>query len=251
MEIDILRKLGLTDNEITVYLSLLSIGQTTTGPLVKKARIPSSKIYQILDSLIERGITSYIMDGKVKKFRVNVPSSLRHLLDLKESELEKTKQELEKVLPSLENEFLSEKIDYGVEVFEGLRGIKSFYDNTLEMCKSKEEMYTIGYPMLASQLLNAYFRDYHRRVAKKGILVRVLYDYDTWFSKKREARKHAEQRYLPRGIDTPAFIHIFRDYVGIIVVTEKQKTCIVIKNKEVADSYMLYFNLLWKLGRKT
>jgi hypothetical protein len=32
MNTDILRKLGLDSNEIRVYLSLLEIGQTTTGP---------------------------------------------------------------------------------------------------------------------------------------------------------------------------------------------------------------------------
>lgn len=86
---------------------------------------------------------------------------------------------------------------------------------------------------------------------KRGLQAKILYDYDSWFAKKREARPHAEQRYLPKKIHTPAFIHIFRDYVGIMVVTEEQKICIVIKNKEVADSYKQYFELLWRQAHKT
>ena len=112
-------------------------------------------------------------------------------------------------------------------------------------------MYTIGYPALASSLLNAYFKEFHKKLATKNIRGKVLYDYETWFAKKREPRPHAEQRYLPKGIATPAFIHIFRDHVGIMVVTEKQKLCILIKNREVWDSYIHYFELLWKLGKKT
>ena len=160
------------------------------------------------------------------------------------------KSELETALPSLESEYEAEKTEYRVELFEGLRGIKSVYDISFDQLKKGEEMYTIGYPVLASQLLNAYFKEFHKKLAKKGIVAKILYDYDTWFSKKREPRPHAEQRYLPKGIKTPAFIHIFKDHIGIMVVTEKQKLSIFIKNKEVADSYIHYFNLLWRVGRE-
>ncbi|VVC03996.1 HTH-type sugar sensing transcriptional regulator TrmB [Candidatus Bilamarchaeum dharawalense] len=250
MIVEILRKLGLNRHEIDVYLALLEIGQTTSGPLVKKTRIPSSKIYHILGGLIEKGLVGYLHYGGVKHFRVNKPLALRHLLDLKEQELSGLKSELETALPSLESEYEAEKTEYRVELFEGLRGIKSVYDISFDQLKKGEEMYTIGYPVLASQLLNAYFKEFHKKLAKKGIVAKILYDYDTWFSKKREPRPHAEQRYLPKGIKTPAFIHIFKDHIGIMVVTEKQKLSIFIKNKEVADSYIHYFNLLWRVGRE-
>jgi sugar-specific transcriptional regulator TrmB len=251
MDLEILRNLGLSGNEIKVYLTLLQTGQTTTGPLVKKTGIPSSKIYHVLDGLTEKGLVGYLVHGGMKKFRPNRPIVLRHLLDIRENELGALKKELESALPYLEKEFHAEKSDYKVELLEGTRGIKTVYDIALGLMESGEEMYTIGYPLLASEIFNAYFREYHDRIAKKGLRAKILYDYDTWFSKKREPRPHADQRYLPKNVRTPAFIHIFRDYVGIMVVTGGQKLSILIKNKEVADSYLQYFLLLWKLGKKT
>lgn len=251
MDLEILRKLGLNESEIKVYLALLEIGQTTTGPLVKKTGIPSSKIYHILSSLIENGLVGYLMHGGVKLFRPNRPLALRHLLDLKEREMETAKSELEASLPKLEKMFLSEKREYKVELLEGLRGIKTIYDISYDLATKGDEMYTMGYPMLASELLNAYFQKFHAKMAAKGLKAKILYDYDTWFGKSRESRPHAEQRYLPKGIKTPAFIHIFREHIGIMVVTEEQKFSVFIKNKEVADSYIQYFHLLWKMGKKT
>lgn len=251
MDISLLTKLGMTDKEIRVYLALLSLGKTKSGQVVKKTGIPSSKIYHILNSLIEKGLVGYIIQGKVKWFHASKPAALRHLIDVKEEEVTQTRKELENIMPSLEAEFAAEKRDQYVEILEGLRGIKSLYEHSLQLCSEGETMYTVGYPVLASQLLNAYFKDYHKRLVKRGLRAKILYDYDAWFVKKREPRPYAEQRYLPKGIHTPAFIHIFRDFVGIMVVTEKQKTCIVIKNKEVAESYMQYFNLLWKFGKRT
>lgn len=245
-----LRKIGLSDAEIKAYLALLELGQTTTGPIVKKSGIPSSKIYHLLGSLSDKGLVGHIVHGKVKKFRANNPVILRHVLDLREKETNELREQLEQTIPSLENLFTSDKSEHKIEIFEGLRGIKSIYDFTLKVCGKGEILYTVGYPLLASQLLHAYFKDYHKRMAKKGLGGKILYDYDTWFAKKREARPHSEQKYLPKGIHTPAFIHIFDEYVAIMVVTEQQKISILIKNDKVAKSYRQYFDLLWKLGKK-
>jgi sugar-specific transcriptional regulator TrmB len=245
MNTEILRKLGLSQNEIKTYLALLSLGKTTTGPLVKRTGIPSSKIYSTLDSLVEKGAVGFVVQGKMKLFSANRPEVLGHLIDLKEQDLEQTKREFESVLPSLAAEYAAEKQTYGVEMLEGVRGIKSVYDFSLGLLQAGDCMYTMGYPVLASELLDAYFRDYHRKLGQKKLVAKIIYDYDTWFAKKRAPRPHAEQRYLPKGIHTPGFIHIVKDYVAIMVVTEKQKTAILIKNKEVAESYLQYFNLIW------
>lgn len=250
MVVELLSKLGLSQKEIEVYLALLEIGQTKTGPLVKKTRIPSSKIYHVLGTLIDKGLVGSLQHGGVKLFKANPPMVLRHLVERKENELKALNQKLEDALPSLEQEFLMEKPDYNVEILEGLRGIKSVYDLTLDLTGKGEEMCTIGYPLLASTLLNAYFKEYHKKLAKKRVHARILYDHDTWFGKKRAKRPHAKQKYLPKGIHTPAFVHIFKGHIAIMVVTEKQKLCILIKNKEVSESYQQYFDLLWKTGKQ-
>lgn len=250
METKILQNLGLTPPEIRVYLGLLNLGKTTTGPLIKKSDVPSSKIYGVLDTLVEKGIVGCVIEGKMKYFNANRPDILEHLIELKEEELKKTKDAFGAILPKLRSEFEAEKHTYSIEVLEGLRGIKAVYDLSLEITKHGDTMYTVGYPLLASQLLNAYFKEYHKKIAEKNINAKIIYDYDTWFLKKREERPHAEQRYLPKGIHTPGFIHIAKEYVAIMVVTEKQKTAILIKNKEVAESYIQYFNLIWKVSIK-
>lgn len=251
MDSELLKKLGLNSNEIRVYLALLRLNQSQTGEIIKESSVPSSKIYSTLDSLISKGLTSYITKGKIKIFRPNNPAVLRNLIQIKEKETLELKEKLENSLPSLVKRFETEKPTYKTEIFEGLRGIKEFYDYSLNLVQKGEWMYTIGYPPLASELLNAYFVDFHKRKDRKEIWSKVLFDYDTWFMKKRETRRYALQRYLPKGIHTPAFIHIFGDYVGIMVITPDQKTCIAIKNKEVADSYREYFELLWNQAKET
>jgi sugar-specific transcriptional regulator TrmB len=250
MDTDLLKKLGLNSNEIRVYLSLLKLGQTSTGKLIKESRVPSSKIYISLENLISKGLASYIMKGKVRLFRPSNPSVLLSLVETMQKEVNELKEKLNSEMPTFMKRFEQDKPAYNAEIFEGLRGIKEFYDLSLNILERGEWMYTLGYPPMASELLNAYFVDFHKKKDRKGVCSKVLFDYDTWFMKKREKRRYALQRYLPRGMHTPAFVHIFRNYIGIMVITEDQKTCIVIKNKEVADSYREYFELLWKIAKE-
>jgi len=41
----ILEKIGLTKNEVKIYLKLLELGLTTSGAIIKKTGIHNSKVY--------------------------------------------------------------------------------------------------------------------------------------------------------------------------------------------------------------
>ena len=120
------------------------------------------------------------------------------------------------------------------------------FDMSLHESKKGDTCYAFGYPPYASVLFDDYWRNYYRQCDKKGIYRKVIYDYSAWFLKKREKRKMTQSRYLPKGILTPTWAFIFGDKVATVIVTEEQKVCFLVQNKSVAESYIQYFNLLWK-----
>ncbi len=250
----ILKEMGLTEGEVKVYLALLNLGKSTAGPITKEAKVSPSKIYDILARLLEKGIINYSIEGKIRFYKVMpLIQLLSFLKEKKESfdmALEAQERQLEKVIPELEAKRLSKKEEEYAEIYEGIRGIKAFFDLSLIECQRGDELCVVGYSKIASQIFNAYFKEYNKKRAKKGIIAKVIFDYDAWFGKKREKRKLAYYRYLPKTMKTPAFIYIFKDRVGTIIITENQKLCFMIKNKEVAESYKHYFNLVWKSAIK-
>jgi len=54
MDISPLKEAGLTEGEIRVYLALLELGLSTSGPILEKSGITKSIIYRILDKLIKK-----------------------------------------------------------------------------------------------------------------------------------------------------------------------------------------------------
>lgn len=101
MNIEVLRGIGLTEGESKVYLALLGLGQTTTGPIVKKAGVTTSKSYKILSRLEEKGLVSHVFKSKVKYFKAAPPPKVLDLIKKKQEELEQRRWEVEKKMPEL------------------------------------------------------------------------------------------------------------------------------------------------------
>ncbi|MDO8427808.1 MAG: helix-turn-helix domain-containing protein, partial [Candidatus Diapherotrites archaeon] len=178
MNESLLNDLGLTHGEARVYLSLLNLGPSKVGLIVKKSNVASSKVYAILDKLIQKGLVSYIFQGKLKVYSAANPLRLLDYAEELKDKVDETKIQLEKILPLLESKFLATRADYHAEIFEGLRGIRNFFDLSKKDLKKGEVLYTLGYTQEASSLFSGYFKEYHRWKAKQKVLSRVIFTYD-------------------------------------------------------------------------
>ena len=102
MDETLLEKLGLTKGEIKVYLALNKLSESTVGPIGKESKVSKSKIYDILDKLIEKGLVGYVVKSGTKYFLANDPHLILEYIERKENELDKTKKEVvTEVLPQL------------------------------------------------------------------------------------------------------------------------------------------------------
>jgi len=248
MDIELLGKIGLSKGESRAYVTLIKLGRSSVGGIIKQGKISRSKIYEVLERLKEKGLVSQVTEGKIKKFNAITPNRLHEFLDLQKKKIEEKNEELQKIIPEL-NAMQKRPTDGSAEILFGPRGIKAFFD--MSLYENNEEILVLGYSKEASLYFHAYFRAYHKDRIKRKISGRVIYDYETWFLKNRGKRKYVQQRYLPKGMKTPAFVYIFKDIVGTIVFTKQQKLCFMIKDEEVAKSYRTYFNMLWKHSVKT
>jgi len=249
MNLEILERIGLTKSESRAYMVLLKSGTVGVGDIIKDAHISRSKIYDVLNRLIEKGLVSSIKEGKKNRFNAIPPKRLHEFIENKKKDLEETEKELNSIILILDK--IPKKSEVNAEILSGPRGIRAFFDMSIYNNQKKEEILVLGYSKEASQYFHAYFREYHKERTRKKIHGRVIYNYETWFLKDREKRKYVEQRYLPKGFANPTFIYIFGDSVGTIVFTKEQKLCFMIKNKIIAESYKNYFNMLWKQSINT
>src|SRR3989344_5016411 len=141
MDTDALRKIGLTENEIKIYLNLLKTGLSTAYDIGKKTGIYRVHVYDKLEQLMDKGLVTHVYMGAKKYFQATHPSKIKQYLEDKKHELTNEEHEVNKIIPELEAMMNIPKEDTFVEVFRGLEGIKYFLKDII---KTKKEVLITG-----------------------------------------------------------------------------------------------------------
>ncbi|MBD3354957.1 hypothetical protein GF361_03150 [Candidatus Woesearchaeota archaeon] len=247
---DVLSEIGLTKSEIAVYFALLEIGSSTTGPIIKKAKIASGKAYLILDKLIEKGLVTYAIKSGVKYYQAKDPERLLDYLKEKEIQLKKKEKQLETVIPKLKSQYKEIAYKPVAEVFEGVKGFKTLLEEELKQLKRGDTINLTGVPKTALEKFQGYLLYWNKKRIKAGIKMKIIYNHDCKrLARKRDKMPLTEVKYMKESLETPAWTAVFKDYVTIKNV-QATPVCFLIKNKETADSYKKYFNMLWKIATK-
>ena len=241
-----LEKIGLTPGESKVYLALLKIGQTKTGPLIKQAKVSSSKVYKILDRLIENGLVGTITQQKTKYFSPMSPKRIIDYIEEKEKTLEKEKQEIKQLLPQLEKQQKQEKEK--TEIYQGFKAVTNLFKNLLEELKQKEEYFVIGATYKEILGLREFFYKHHNERSKKKITLNMIANQEEKGKLEPTTTKLAKIKYLPKELAPNMEVVIYKE-TTLIIIWKTNPTGLLIQGKETAENFKQYFNTLWKISK--
>ena len=164
MKIEAFKELGLTGNEGKVYDALVKHGKMGSIEISSRAGVSYGRIYDILNSLISKGLVKVIPD-KTKKFVSTDPEAFLKLVEKKESFLQEIKQEIKEM-----KKFYDKESDVLV-VAEGDKGFWKIVD---EMNNTKEYAYDVKW---VSKIRPESFANVKKDMKKK-IDLRILARYD-------------------------------------------------------------------------
>ncbi|MEK6825568.1 MAG: helix-turn-helix domain-containing protein [Nanoarchaeota archaeon] len=243
-----LRQLGLSENEIKLYLALLQGGSATAYDLGKKTGIYRVHVYDKIENLMNKGLVTHIYRGAKKYFQAIAPAALRQVLEDKKNILHTQEQEIETLIPLLEQRAHTSQEDTHVEVFKGVEGLKHFLKDII---KTKKEVLVTGiddakYQEALPIFMEQYFRDLRIYKIKERIL--TLQKKDVFQFDKKTAPT-TEYRYLEEKQFNPANTFIYGSKV-VLVSWGTPVTAVMIENAGVAATYKGHFEVLWKISAK-
>ncbi|MBI3033323.1 hypothetical protein HYY69_07645 [Candidatus Woesearchaeota archaeon] len=246
----LLSQLGLSQNEIKVYFGLLTLGTTTTTPLVRAVKIPISKIYPTLEKLLHKGLVSYIIKNNVKYFQATDPEKLLELIGNKQKDLLQQKQQLEKLIPQLKLKQQETPEKEEATIYEGIKGLETVYDDLLRSMEKGDEYYVINlHPQDNYQRYQLFYRKYHMKRDAKGVHVHIL----THTSQKKLAKTifkglhHCSLRFTSEAL--PSSMLIYKNKVATLLLRE-DPVIIVVESQQNTQQYKHFFQTLWKQGKK-
>ena len=245
-----LMSLGFTEGESKAYIAMIETGSSTVGPIAKKSGVSYSKIYEVLQRLIDKGVVSFIVKGKMKYYQAIKPELLYKFLDRQITEIENNKEKLKKIVPELEKHFKSSDEKHEAEIFVGFKGLRTAYEKMYNGLKKGEEglFLYVTKNDFAKEVDDFYLTlaPYYRKIGIKfkgiGTKEWAKSDYP------KQTKSFIEARWV--DFPLPGNVDIYKDYLMQITWSKLKPIAVLIQNKEVAENYTNYFNEIWKVAKK-
>lgn len=241
MDKEILKELGLTNNEVEVYLVLLQQGSISVNEVAERAGLHRQAVYDALDRLLEKGFVSFVMRGGKKHFQGVQPERVIDFLKEKE-------EKFRTILPELVNLTKLPREDTFVEVFKGKSAVKSLYRGVIkEFEKGAKEVLIAGvnerdFVEEDRLALAQYLRAVQRFKSKERVLVN---EGETYFVEGPQTA----YRWIPKENFSPTPMFVYGDKWAVLI-WGNPSYLVVIENKNLAEAYRRQFNLLWQISKK-
>jgi len=248
MEIDttILEDIGLTRGQIKIYLSLLELGQTTSGPIIKKSKLQNSVVYNALNQLIQIGLISFVLKGKRKHFNATNPKFLINFIEDK-------KEKIEQLVPKLIIKQNIQKHKQEAQVYIGWKGIYNAFNHILEVLPKGSEYigFAAGFDQQYTKESRQFFREFQKKRVNKRYKIKLIANESTRIQTEKYEyyKKFGKPEY--RFVDgfAPVGVIIFRENV-LNVAFENNPIAVIITSKQISDTYRKFFNEMWRIAKK-
>jgi sugar-specific transcriptional regulator TrmB len=244
----VLQEVGFSEKEEIVYNVLLNSGQLGIGAILKQVPYKRGDLYNILYDLRDKGVIEQTIKNSRINFKLKDPYSLVQYVEQQKNRAEQASSIVDAVLPELCEKYnlLSEKPS--VTYLEGNEGIQKVYD-MVNNSGDKENLLMRSIFDNDDPEEQALIDKQKAKQRELGIKTRFLSPL-TEKTKKRIYEDDAfflvERRIMQKSrFSLPAQIRIWANTVAIISM-RKTKIITVIENKDIADTFRIIFEYMWK-----
>jgi sugar-specific transcriptional regulator TrmB len=244
MDITILKKLGLSEKELTVYLKLLEHGPISVRSLSEIAKINRGTAYEILKDLQAKGLASYYNDETKQKFVAEDPEQLNRIVGQEENRVLWLKENIGSLIPELRSIRSKSDNQPVTKLYEGDAGIRAILNDLLDTLKADEEKeYYVYSAKDASSDINRAFPSFTEERKKKKIYVKAIS-----LAQGGGTNGLDERRWLGTDDQSATFIIIYHGKCAFISRDKKGSPVgILIENQMIYNTQKTIFHSLWKL----
>lgn len=242
-----LAEVGLSKNEIRVYLTVLKLGETGIGKIENASGLHRQIIYNAARALQDKNL---LVIKEIRGRRVFAIDNPRALQRFAEWRLDLAKG-LVSDLFAMAN--ISRQADR-VRSFKGVRGVHQYYLESIERQSNNSLIKILG--VNSSRYFEIFkkeeapFQVFERiRLASKIKIHLLLFGAREEEIKLNKERKYLELKTLQDNIVAPMDIMIWQNHVGMLFYSN-EPYILDITGQEITGGFISYFEALWKRAEK-
>jgi len=232
----ILQDFGLGKNEVQIYLTLLKLGSASASEISQKTKIHRINIYDLLEKLQQRGLVSYVIMGKRKHYESVDP---KKILEIEEERRNKIKS----IIPELSSQRSLTQMPQEATIFKNKKGIRNILE---DITRSKTEVLLFASGWGFKENFPEYYDIWHERLKLNKVKIKTLISNKL---KDIEIPESLQYKFLPSEFIFPSTTVVYEDKT-FIIMWSAQPIGILIRGKEISNSYKQFFELLWKTAKK-
>jgi len=239
MKVEELTNIGLTKNQAATYFEILKHPGESAGKIAKNLSIDRSFTYGIINSLIDKGLVSYITKDNARLYYASDPENL-----LKDFEEKKSK--IKEIVYELKNIKDKSKTENSVLVYEGKAGLKAFVKDILE----SDNILTFGGggSLNLFETLKYEYPYYLKKIKEKRIKGKLLTSPKNKQILEKMYAKSKVKIETFEGLESGVSFSIFKNKLSIYSAEEKPLV-IIIENEDISKAFKNYFNLVWNFAK--
>lgn len=234
-----LKKIGLTENEILVYLFLIEHNPSSPAQISLNINIKRTNIYYILNKLLEKGLIEKVKISNKTAYIPQDPYALVQYIDNKKKIAQNT-------ISLIKTIYTRNKNQPKIKFYNGWQQVKNIY---LESLKSNE-IFGIGSLTKFERIDKTFFKKYNTKIKQRKI---IFHDLITTSSEKnaKKIKDLITHLYSYKKIpvddeDLPTDILIWDDKIALITFSEPIFGSII-TNKDLTKTFKTLFYILKKL----
>lgn len=240
---DLLKYVGLDENESKVYLALLDLGPSNISAIAKKARVYRPVLYKLLPVLEGSGIISQVVKKKRHLYAAESPEKLKQLFDV-------ASKTFDSALPDLMRMYIPKGKQPVIKFFEGQSGIARAFEDFATSLKPGSVYYRYSAIRKPHGRKSNYLPQNYDALMKvksktaKGYILGNKLIADT--QRKENSTQGQIWKIIPSSLD--AFSHNMTQQIyenKVAYIDYNSNSAFIIENKEFAEFQKSIFKLFW------
>jgi len=228
---------------------LLTLQEAQTGRLCKETKIASSNIYNILDSLIKKGLVNFRIQNNIKVFMSSNPEVLNDLFLEKQKSIETERQQIQSLVKKLKTQKIQEEPQSNYKYYEGISGIKGMWHEINSQLNKNSEERIYGAKKEGYKMLVGFYNEHHKIRNKLDVKAKILFPIEDKELADKRKDKNTEVKF--NSLKNEAEWGVVDDVVYIQHNLTKNPRGFLIKDKVFSETFKQVFEQIWKTAKSS
>lgn len=234
-----LMALGFSQKEAKVFLALLEYGNQPASVIAKRTQLPRPTVLYLFKDLEKKGYIRKTKQGRTQYFYADP----KFLKQAKKEELSSQEQELEKLVPLLEEFKSPYSSPPKIQIFEGLDNCRKSYSQLLE---STTDIYEFAAHDDLVKMGEEFMENFIEVRAKRGVMLHAICKKTKLhqaYDRKNQEQERTLLMFDPSIGELYSSIAIYENKV-LLLNLYHDAFAILIESREVAETLKTIFKLV-------